>query len=83
MSRKLLWLGAVLVAFLALPSLALADPPAPHQALSSYEGPETCAMCHPNAGKEVAESLHYQHQAPPKFLDGADPNEPVGMLVSF
>lgn len=84
MSRKLFWLGGLLLAMLALPGLALAaGPPDAHQKIDAYDGPQTCAMCHPDAGKEVAESLHYQHQALPQFLDGVDPAQPVGMMVSF
>jgi hypothetical protein len=84
MSRKYFWLGSLILLFFALPSIALAQgPPEMHQNIDEYTGPETCAMCHPDAGKEVAESLHYQNQALPEFLDGVDPDVPVGMMTSF
>ena len=60
MNRRFLWWGAVLLALLVLPSSVLADPPVPHQGITEYTGPETCAMCHPNAAQEVVNSLHYQ-----------------------
>ncbi len=39
----------------------LAEPggPPPHQNLTRYAGPETCLTCHPDAGRQVAESVHY------------------------
>jgi hypothetical protein len=76
-------LAILCLALIALPGAAMAAPPAPHQAITEYKGPETCLACHPDAGKEVAQALHYQHQTLPLFLDGADPNSPVGMLVSY
>lgn len=32
---------------------------APHVNLTQYAGPETCLTCHRDAGREVAESMHY------------------------
>ena len=49
-----------MLALLILPSSALAAPPEPHQAITEYTGPETCAMCHASAAQEVVNSLHYQ-----------------------
>ncbi len=83
MKRSLPWLAILLLALIGLPGIALAAPPAPHQSITAYQGPETCLACHPDAGKEVAQALHYQHQTLPVFLDGVDPNTPVGMMVSF
>ena len=82
MNRSLL-LAILFLALIALPGAALAAPPAPHQGISEYKGPETCLACHPDAGKEVAQALHYQHQGPHPFLDGVDPNTPAGMMVSY
>ena len=61
MNRSLL-LAILFLALIALPGAALAAPPAPHQAITEYKGPETCLACHPDSGKEVAQALHYQHQ---------------------
>ena len=81
--KHFLRLAIPFLALVALPGAALAAPPAPHQAITQYAGPETCLACHPDAGKEVAQALHYQHQGPHPFLDGVDPNTPAGMMVSF
>jgi hypothetical protein len=82
MNRSLL-LVILFLALIALPGATLAAPPAPHQAITEYKGPETCLACHPDAGKEVAQALHYQHQGAHPFLDGVDPNTPAGMMVSY
>ena len=82
MNRSLL-LAILFLAFVTLPGAALAAPPAPHQAITEYKGPESCLACHPDAGKEVAQALHYQHQGQHPFLDGVDPNTPAGMMVSY
>jgi hypothetical protein len=82
MNRSLL-LVILCLALIALPGAALAAPSAPHQAITEYKGPETCLACHPDAGKEVAQALHYQHQGAHPFLDGVDPNTPAGMMVSY
>jgi len=82
MNRSLL-LAILFLAFATLPGAALAAPPAPHQAITEYKGPETCLACHPDSGKEVAQALHYQHQGQHPFLDGVDPNTPAGMMVSY
>ena len=83
MNRSLLLLASCSWRYLHLPGAALAAPPAPHQSITEYKGPETCLTCHPDTGKEVAQSLHYQHQGAHPFLDGVDPNTPAGMMVSF
>ena len=51
-------------------TVAWADPPVAHQAITEYTGPETCGMCHPDTAKEVAESVHYQQQAIPQLREG-------------
>ena len=51
--------------------------------IAKYEGAKTCLTCHKNAGKEVAESLHYQQQAQAKFLKDWPTDTPVGMMVSY
>ncbi len=55
-----------------------------HTALiAKYEGAKTCLACHDKAGKEVAESLHYQQQAQAKFLKDWPADEPVGMMRNY
>ncbi len=51
--------------------------------ISSYEGTKTCTGCHEKAAKDVAESLHYQQQAEPKFLVDWPKGKTAGMMVSF
>jgi nitrate/TMAO reductase-like tetraheme cytochrome c subunit len=60
-----------------------AQPPDAHQAMGEFTGPETCAMCHPNAAQEVVESVHYQQQAIPKYREGWPEGQPGGMYVSY
>ena len=83
MNRKFLWWAAVLLALLILPSSALADPPAPHQAITEYTGPETCAMCHPDAGTEVVNSLHYQMVGEAPYREGWPEGELGGMGSTY
>jgi hypothetical protein len=64
-------------------TVAWADPPEIHQAISAYTGPETCAACHPDAAKEVAESVHYQHQAIPEYREGWPEGVTGGMYVTY
>ena len=73
MNRSLL-LAILFLALIAMPGSAEAAPPAPHQAITDYKGPETCLACHPDAGQEVAQALNYQHQGQQPFLDGVDPS---------
>jgi octaheme c-type cytochrome (tetrathionate reductase family) len=59
------------LAGLATPG-ALDEPP--HANLTKYEGPETCLICHEDAGMEVAESTHYTWLSTPgesESYDGA------------
>jgi len=51
--------------------------------IAKYEGTKTCLGCHEKAGKEVAESLHYQQQAQAKFLKDTPADTSVGMMVSY
>jgi hypothetical protein len=51
--------------------------------ISLYEGPQTCRTCHESAVKDVAESLHYQQAAEPKFLVGWEKGNLAGMTLSF
>ncbi len=51
--------------------------------IQNYEGTKTCLACHEQAGKEVAQSLHYQQQAGAKFLKGLSTDTPVGMMASY
>jgi hypothetical protein len=51
--------------------------------IAKYEGAKTCLACHGYAGKEVAESLHYQQQSQAKFLKDWPTDKPVGMMVNY
>lgn len=53
--------------------------------VTKFEGPRTCtaSSCHQDAAKEVAESLHYQQQAVPQFVEGWEAGKPAGMMVSY
>jgi hypothetical protein len=51
--------------------------------IEKYEGTKTCLACHEKAGKEVAESLHYQQQAQAMFLKDWLADGPVGMMASY
>jgi predicted CxxxxCH...CXXCH cytochrome family protein len=55
------------------------------ESVTTFDGPRTCtaSSCHPDAAKEVAESLHYQQQAVPQFLEGWDAGKQAGMMVSY
>jgi len=83
MKRLFFGLGWVLLLGWLFSSTAHADPPPAHQFIQQYDGPQTCAMCHPQAPAQVARSVHYQQRAP------AGPNVPgrqgqmVGMLESY
>jgi hypothetical protein len=77
---KTFFLGAFIAAVLINPLWA-AD--SSHVGLVSYEGPKTCAVCHPEAAKEVAMSLHYQMAEEPRFLDGWPKGKKAGMMFSY
>lgn len=59
------------------------DPPDAHKAITEYTGPETCAMCHPNAAREVAASVHYQLQSIPTYRVDWPEGVPGGMYVTY
>lgn len=69
----------------AVPATPTAAAPKPKHAdlIQKYEGPKTCAACHPNAAKDVAVSLHYQQQALPQFVKDWQKGQMAGMMVSF
>ena len=80
---KASWISVFLLALLfsANPLSAAVTDHAP--LIAKYEGTKTCLGCHENAGKEVAESLHYQQLAKASFLKDWPTDEPVGMMVSY
>ena len=51
--------GLLLLALLLAPKTALAQPPAPHQYITEYVGPATCATCHGDVANDVVHSVHY------------------------
>ena len=80
---KALWILVSLLALLfsAGPLSAAVTDHAP--LIEKYEGTKTCLGCHEYSGREVAESLHYQQQAQPKFLKDWPTDKPAGMMVSY
>ena len=54
-----------------------------HASIVRYEGAKTCLACHDTAGKEVAESMHYQQQGQAKFLKDWPVDKTVGMMASY
>ena len=56
---------------------------APHAGITGYDGPKSCAPCHPDAAREVTASLHYQQLAEPKFLAKWEKGMPAGMMKSY
>ncbi len=78
MKRKFLFL---LVLLFSTGPLAAATDHTP--LVLKYEGTKTCLACHEKAGKEIAESLHYQQQASAKLLKDWPENSPVGMMVNY
>ena len=54
-----------------------------HADLTAYEGTKSCTACHDKSAREVAESLHYQQVAEPKFLKDWPAGKPAGMMVSY
>ena len=55
----------------------------PHEAITEYTGPETCASCHMDDAREVAESLHYQQQGEVPFREGWEEDKLGGMYVTY
>lgn len=82
MRRPLVWIG-VLALMGLLSGVAQAQPPPAHQAITQYNGPQTCATCHPNAAQEVVESLHYQMQGEVPFRVGWPEGQLGGMRVTY
>ena len=81
-----------LVVFLAVGSLAgaaaaasgSAKPPHSHaEEITAYEGSRTCAGCHPDTLKDVAQSLHYQQLGGAPFVSNAKAGPQVGMMGSY
>lgn len=79
---KKIALSAVIAALMFMPLQASAGVSHADK-ISSYEGTKTCAGCHPDSAKEVAESLHYQQEAEPKFLKDWPKGETAGMMRSY
>ncbi len=83
------WFGMLLALFglasiaVSGVTLAQAGPPPAHQTIGEYTGPETCATCHPNAAREVAESLHYQQVAIASSHVPSQEGQQVGMLHDY
>lgn len=72
------------VAAVAGPAVAAQGPPHSHAAdITAYEGSKTCAGCHPDALKEFALSLHYQHLDKAPFVVTLKPGTQVGMMESY
>ena len=57
--------------------------PAAHGVIQDYEGPETCAVCHPNAAQEMVESLHYQMRGEVPFRVGWEEGKLGGMNATY
>ena len=64
----------------------LAEPGAldgpPHKVISEYTGPETCLQCHPDAGKQVTESMHYSWMGVAQNVEGSE-LELIGMGTEY
>jgi hypothetical protein len=80
--------GLLLIAALSLvggAGVAHAEggPPEAHKSITEFTGPETCAMCHPDAGQEVVQSLHYQQQGEVPYREGWEEGVLGGMYVTY
>ncbi len=51
--------------------------------VAEYKGTQTCAGCHPEAAKEVATSLHYQHLAGAPNLEDWPAGKLAGMMSNY
>ena len=89
MRKTIFFIGLLFLAVLVLGTgetgIAYADdgPPAVHQAITEFTGPETCAQCHMTAAQEVVESLHYQHQGEAPNREGWEEEVLGGMYVTY
>ncbi len=73
----------VLLTFLfTLPEPVLAKPK-DHSFITKYDGTETCVRCHKSTARDVAESLHYQMQGIPPYLDGWPEGKTAGMMNTY
>jgi hypothetical protein len=74
--------GTVMVGSAIIPEILAAEPTHVDR-ISKYEGPKTCLSCHLKQAKDVAISLHYQHQAEPQFLKDWPKGQSAGMMLSY
>jgi len=51
--------------------------------VKGYTGTDSCVMCHKNAAKEMAESLHYLQLGEPKLLANWPKGKLAGMMDTF
>ena len=58
-------------------------PPEAHAAIQEYAGPETCLMCHPGEGQEVAASVHYTNWGEAPLVEGWEDGKMAGMMNTF
>ncbi len=49
----------LMLALVSTPSIALAQPPEPHQYIQEYKGAATCETCHGDVTGDVVHSVHY------------------------
>ena len=74
--------GTVVIGSVIIPEILAAEPTHADR-ISKYEGTKTCLSCHLKEAKDVAISLHYQHQAEPQFLENWPKGQPAGMMLSY
>lgn len=84
MKRFAIGLGLLLVST-TLSAQAYAAGSSHAEYVKKYEGTASCtaASCHEGTAKEVAESLHYQQRAVPRFLEGWEAGKLAGMTESY
>ena len=71
-----------LIAVFAVPQMAAAKT-SHADLISKYEGTKTCLTCHEQMAKDVAVSLHYQHQAGVPYVKDWPQGQNAGMMVSY
>ncbi|MBI5577456.1 MAG: hypothetical protein HY896_13980 [Deltaproteobacteria bacterium] len=83
--RKIFVAAGIMLAMSLSGGTADAAGPSHAGYVKTFEGPRTCtaASCHPDAAKEVAESLHYQQRAVPQFLEGWESGKLAGMTETY